>query len=360
MSRGSGRAGRAAPAVARGPGPLRRMGQALALLIGVGLVVGLALRSRPGAGGAGATVEPLSFEVPDPSTEGMQPQVARALAEHRERVLRQPRSHQAWGELGAVYDAHELHAEAEHCYRHATHLQPGETRWAYLYAVSRDVRGAELDEVVALYERIAATVRYPPVLFRLGDARVRRGDLIGACATFRRALELDPDFAIAHRSLGQALLVLGDLEGARTHLERAARLVPEDGNAQSSLAQLYTRMGDPARAARAAEGAARLAHHNAFPDPVMFEVRERAMGARALNERVAAHMAQGRHAQALVALDHLLEARPDDASVHLRRGECLERLGRREEALDAYQAVLRIEPRHAVARRVRELALEGE
>lgn len=353
----SRRGGPGAAPSPRGAVSRRRGLLALALLLGGGSAIGLALRPRPG-GGAPSTAEVLSFDVPDPATRGMQPQVARTLREHRERVLLQPRSHQAWGELGAVYDAHELHTEAEHCYRRATHLAPGEPRWAYLYAVARDVRGAELAEVVDLYERIAAATRYPPVLFRLGDARVRRGDLVGACAAFRRALELDPEFAIAHRSLGQASLVLGDLAAARTHLERAERLQPEDGNTQASLAQLYTRVGEEARAARAAERAGRLPHQNAFPDPVVFEVRERAMGARALNDRVAALMAQGRHAEALAALGHLLEARPDDPSVHLRRGECLEHLGRHGEALDAYQAVLRIDPRHPIVRRVRELVLQ--
>ncbi len=56
---------------------------------------------------------------------------------------------------------------------------------------------------------------------------------------FRRALELDGDFAWAHHGLGAALAMKGELEGGIAEFERAIALKPDMTDAHNHLANLY-------------------------------------------------------------------------------------------------------------------------
>lgn len=64
------------------------------------------------------------------------------------------------------------------------------------------------------------------------------GDMGGALARFREALEIDPDHAQAHLNLGVALRLRDDRDPARWHFERAAALDPEGTSGREARRQL--------------------------------------------------------------------------------------------------------------------------
>jgi len=68
----------------------------------------------------------------------------------------------------------------------------------------------------------------------LGD----HGDLGGAAACLRRAVQLAPGNVAAHRNLAVALIGLGDKEGARRALTRVVELDPSDAAARRQLEEL--------------------------------------------------------------------------------------------------------------------------
>ena len=70
---------------------------------------------------------------------------------------------------------------------------------------------------------IALEPRYADAHYTLGAVLRSRGDLKGAAASLRRAIELRPD-AAAHYTLGQVLAQAGDDTGSRVHLADAERL----------------------------------------------------------------------------------------------------------------------------------------
>jgi len=61
-------------------------------------------------------------------------------------------------------------------------------------------------------------------------------DAAGAEAAFRKAIDLQPEFAVAHRGLGMALRARGQEEAALRELEVATRLDPSDADAHYALA----------------------------------------------------------------------------------------------------------------------------
>jgi Flp pilus assembly protein TadD len=56
-----------------------------------------------------------------------------------------------------------------------------------------------------------------------------------AMASYRRALDIDPDFAEAHNVIGVALARSGRREEALAHLEQAVRLAPDNPEYKENL-----------------------------------------------------------------------------------------------------------------------------
>jgi len=290
-------------------------------------------------------------DLPDPDLSEMEPQVADVLRHKRQDVV-ELGSVEAWGELGAAYDAHGLLEQAETCYRRAHELDSRRFEWAYLLAVVREVRGAETAEVVELFGR-AAELRseYGPVFVRLGAALALRGEYASAREAFERAIVLAPQNAVAHRGLGQTLLALGDAGAATEHLERAVELEPRDLSARSGLAQAYMRSGDAELAGETVRQAQQLQPINSFDDPVYAErVFLRSVGSSRAYSRAQAALRTGRFDQAVRDLAIVVQARPDDASAHYWKGMAHRRLGQGDPALTHLFRAVELEPTLVQAR----------
>jgi Flp pilus assembly protein TadD len=67
-----------------------------------------------------------------------------------------------------------------------------------------------------------------------------------------------------------------------------------------------------------------------------------------------AYMSYGDHAQALAILDMLAEASPKDKRGHFGRGAALLGLGRRDEAREAFDRALALDPDYEAARQQRD------
>jgi tetratricopeptide (TPR) repeat protein len=101
-----------------------------------------------------------------------------------------------------------------------------------------------------------------------GDARTLQreafqhfvdGRLEEAAAGYRRALELDPELAIAWNGLAMVLERAGDLDGAIAAAERLIALEPEEALGHTSLSRFYQRKGWIERAEHEKALAAQLA-----------------------------------------------------------------------------------------------------
>jgi tetratricopeptide (TPR) repeat protein len=149
-------------------------------------------------------------------------------------------------------------------------------------------------------DTLAKRPRNPLAHFMLAGAQERAGKVDEAIASYRRGLELKPDFSIGHESLGRLLLRQGRVEDAIAHLESAVRIQPQFGDAHANLGNAY--------------------------------------------------LAAGRLTEALGHLQQAVALLPHSAAAHYNLGNARAAAGRGSEAIVAYQAALRIEPEHAEAR----------
>jgi predicted Zn-dependent protease len=205
-------------------------------------------------------------------------------------------------------------------------------------------------------------------------------------ASFRRAVELDPDNEEARQGLAVALLDGSQPADAAEHLEYVRQRQPDNLSAQVGLAECRDALGDPAEAARLVDAV--LARHPEFAPALSLRGRlalQAGQPAEAepwLREAVARspsdHRAlynlvrclrengkdeeAGRRQQELdqrekdlkrydeIVRQEMVE-RPRDPALHCALGELLLRGGYRREGLYWLQSALRIDPNYAPARR---------
>ena len=110
------------------------------------------------------------------------------------------------------------------------------------YLLVRAGRGKEALEVGD------ASFTDPEALTAFGIAQAEAGQLAPAIAVFRKALERDPEYALAHLNLGTALARSGDVRGALEHLEHAVKSDPAIASAWNALGSARARQGDEAGA----------------------------------------------------------------------------------------------------------------
>lgn len=177
----------------------------------------------------------------------------------------------------------------------------------------------------------------------LALTKAKRGDTAGALEDYERAMDIYPDyperapyFALG---FGMALAASGRAEEGLRFLHLAAAGKPQAPLMQYNLGLAYLQQG----AWRAAEQWLRKA--------TTLEagyVRAHVALATSLRE-------QGRAEEALEAAEHALRLDPDAAPPRYERARALESLGRSAEAIEEYRRVLRLRPDPALERKLAEL-----
>lgn len=112
-----------------------------------------------------------------------------------------------------------------------------------------ETRSELLPEAVETYRRVVEiSPDWIEAHINLGVACYQVGQLPEACAAFRKAVELDPLNGISRYNLGCTLEELGELDEAIGHLRRAARAMPAHADVHFNLALAYEKRGQPRQA----------------------------------------------------------------------------------------------------------------
>ena len=190
-------------------------------------------------------------------------------------------------------------------------------------------RDEEFDEVVREGEKLA--VSHPDdflLQFMLGAAKTALGRPEDAEPHYRWGLELKPDYAGGHYSLGMIHLGKENFDKAIACFEAAARLNPGSADTHYNLGLAFKRMGAPEKAGRSYEAALGV-------DP----------------KHVNAQYGIGTVLQDLEDLDaaetryrKVIMLKPDHAEAHNALGLVLHRKGALEDAVAFYQRSLELAP----------------
>jgi superkiller protein 3 len=222
-------------------------------------------------------------------------------------------------------------AEAVECYQAARVLRP-ELGMDLAEALRHSGRGAE--GLALLGRLVAQAADNPFLLFAQGNALLDQHDADGAIACYRKALALDPGYALVHNNLGNALADKGDRAGALACYRQAVALGPGLAVPRTNLGNAVKDKGDLAGAIRlykeavALDPRLALAHYN--------------LGV-ALRDK-------GDRDGALACFRTAVALDPRDADAHTLLGVALRDKGDRDGALACFHNALALDPGSARAR----------
>jgi tetratricopeptide (TPR) repeat protein len=286
-----------------------------------------------------------------------------------ETVAQRPENGRAHGNLAQALVAAGRPAEALDHYRIAARLMPDEPRFPYNSGVLLAGMG-RMHEAIASYQTaLRLDLANPNVQHNLALALAATGNVTQAAvhaalavrlrptdpdlhyslafhllalnrpaeaiAEYQTALRLQPDFAAAETNLGNVLLQLGRLPEALIHYESAVQLTPNSPEAQGNLALAWLRQG------RVAEAHAHFAQVLALApkDPaLLFNLGRHALEL-------------GQPAEAVPLLGGAIQLQPEAIDPRIYRAEALYKTGDLGGAAADYEAVLKIDPTHELARR---------
>ncbi|MFT7695637.1 MAG: tetratricopeptide (TPR) repeat protein [Candidatus Latescibacterota bacterium] len=150
-------------------------------------------------------------------------------------------------------------AEAETAYRRAIAVGSKSPepflQIAYIYR-----KQGRTDAALRVLENLAVTTRekHPVIQSRLGGLYYAEGRVKDAVAAYQRAVEIDPNYALAHSNLGTVLRSLGRIEEAEQAHRRAIELQVDNSLFHEELGRLLVRANKREAAIEALAKAAEL------------------------------------------------------------------------------------------------------
>jgi len=198
-------------------------------------------------------------------------------------------------------------------------------------------RNAVLGQPAALYADLSKKVsNNPRLLTALSSALMfpREGfapQLADALRAAERAVQLNPKYAEAHRTMGEALVLAQKYVEAVKPLQEAVRLAPDDVRAQFHLAQDLAKLGRHEEALEAYERTLVL-------QPEFLAARAQA---------AAACLETGQRAKGIEYLTQVVAVQPRNAEVLMMLGVALAQEQRFAEAQLVFERILEIDPDNA-------------
>jgi protein O-GlcNAc transferase len=184
------------------------------------------------------------------------------------------------------------------------------------------------DKAVELISRaLAAGGSHPQLYNSLGLAQMGQGNLEAAEASFKTAIQLDPEFGLAHNNIATALRRMGRFLDALASHRRAVELVPGSARAHCNMGSTLQAFEEPAGAVVCFERALELTRNS--PEAL-------------LGLGVALHCL-GRLEAAVDNLRKAATLAPRDPLAHVELGDALQTQRQYQQAILCYQRALLLE-----------------
>jgi len=293
--------------------------------------------------------------VPKPDLGRLEAKVVEQIGTVRdsfEKLVARPNSSrgqlaEAYGALGQVYHAYELHDAATACYANAVILVPGDHRFPHLLGVIAENTG-ELQEAIEQFQKaVELNSEYEATRVRLGDAYLQLNRLAEAREQFEQVLKQFPRSSAAKNGLGNVALAEKKYGEAVDHFEAALKQVPSANRLHYSLAMAYRGLGELEKAEEHLKkrGTVGLRPVDALVDGMQQHIQGERL--HLIRGRLAFNA--GRFQEAFESFSLAVEAKPDSARARVNLGTTLSILEKPGQAIAEYREAIKHDPRNFAA-----------
>jgi len=224
-------------------------------------------------------------------------------------------------------------------------MEAKKTAVDYLDEGARLLESGNLEEAIATYRR---AIELNPDLswsyHNLGEALAKLGKLEEAIAAFRCAIELNPDFSWSYHHLGDALDRQEQWEEAVVAFRRAIELNPEHFGSYVGLGQSLAKLGQLDEAIVAYRRASELEPEAEWIQHRLGEVLQQRTQLDLEDAIASYHRAVELNPDDVQAYRKLLQIQPDNFEVWLQLGKALVKQEQWEEAIAAYRHITELNP----------------
>jgi len=254
----------------------------------------------------------------------------------------------AYGDLGLLYQSHQLGQGAERCFENAVQLAPGSFRWAY-YLAWVTLQSGRNELALQLFESARKLdPDYAVLTLRMADTWLDLNEQDKALAAYRTIVDAEGLQAAARYGLGQIALLRRDYEQAADYLTQVLELDPAATRVHYPLAQALRALGqdDAAREHLAQRG-------NGLPtarDPLVEELQSLQSGARLHFSRAMKAVRKHDYAAAVTAFEQGLQHDPENPDARVSYARALYLAGDSDAARAVLEAVLGSHPKHVTGR----------
>ncbi|MGE5655405.1 MAG: tetratricopeptide repeat protein [Actinomycetota bacterium] len=259
----------------------------------------------------------------------------------------QPQFAEVYANLGSIYAQEQKWPEAIEHYQKAIAIKPNFAGVYRNLARLFSQMGKQEQAAESWYQAFALEPQKipPEEHFNLGETLLAQGKLDQAIASYRRAIELKPDWAAAYQNLGEALKRQGKTEEAAACYRRAIELnganasIGNQGQDTLGVVEVSNPIGNQGQDTLAAvqQQGARVA---AQPVAPAINIED----AEAYIILGQGYFDQGKYEQAIAACKRAIQIKPDAVAVYKTLGNALQAVGKAEEALNWYARAVELKP----------------
>lgn len=211
----------------------------------------------------------------------------------------------------------------------AEHVSGADQAEAYEKAADALAKTANYTEAVKVGQKaVEANPNSALARINLALGLSKTGALDEAAAMAQKALELAPDSAVAHATIGEAQLAQGNLAEARTAFDKALEIDPDNAEAHAGLADIHFRAGEWDAAIASATKA--------------LELNDQLT--RAYTLRGMAKNSKGDTSGATSDLSMAITVNPNDADAQFAYGQLLQKQGNITMAAGYYRKAVQLNP----------------
>lgn len=281
---------------------------------------------------------------PELNLAGADPEVAAALEEAREAVIRQPQSAETWGLLARRLHAASLLDQAAVCYGEAERLDATNADWPYLHALILSAGPAPAEAVPLLQSAVERERASPLPRLRLGEVLLEQGRHEDAAGQFQAVLAIDPAEPRAHLRLAQLAAARQQWRECLHHLEPAAASPAARKQACALRLRAALALGDTAAAQDEQRLLAKLPDDAPWPDAIAASSLAFPFGLKSRLGLARELLSQRRAQQALALLEETVRKYPDSAAAWDNYGRVLGVVRQFAQAERALQRSLELTP----------------
>jgi tetratricopeptide (TPR) repeat protein len=258
--------------------------------------------------------------LPNIPTDGLDAEVVAAIQNARADIEADPRSAEAWGQLGVVLFAQNMYPECIGVLEQAEQLDANNARWPYFRALALLLQNP--DDGIAVLKRAA---EIPPqtlhIRLRLAEQYLKFDRLDEAEALFQQLAEEFSGNPRVDLGRGQILSRRGRWKEAIAPLQRAALHPTSKQEAHYELAQVYFRLNQTKNAETQKNLSETSPKDLQWPDPYLLEAIPLRTGLQPRIDGAVQLIAEKKLREAGALIADVLKDHPDSDEAYLTRAK---------------------------------------